>query len=146
MRIQIINGPNLNLLGRREPGIYGRSSFEDYLPQLRSRYPDVQIDYYQSNVEGLLIDKMQEVGALQEEPCDGIVFNAGAYTHTSIALHDCIRSLHCPVIEVHISNVHQREAFRHQSMISSACKGVICGFGLDSYRLAIEAIIANSEH
>lgn len=146
MRIQIINGPNLNLLGRREPGIYGRSSFEDYLPQLRSRYPDVQIDYYQSNVEGLLIDKMQEVGALQEEPCDGIVLNAGAYTHTSIALHDCIRSLHCPVIEVHISNVHQREAFRHQSMISSACKGVICGFGLDSYRLAIEAIIANSEH
>lgn len=146
MRIQIINGPNLNLLGRREPGIYGRSSFEDYLPQLRSRYPDVQIDYYQSNVEGLLIDKMQEVGALQEEPCDGIVLNAGAYTHTSIALHDCIRSLHSPVIEVHISNVHQREAFRHQSMISSACKGVICGFGLDSYRLAIEAIIANSEH
>ena len=146
MRIQIINGPNLNLLGRREPGIYGRSSFEDYLPQLRSRYPDVQIDYYQSNVEGLLIDKMQEVGALQEEPCDGIVLNAGAYTHTSIALHDCIRSMHCPVIEVHISNVHQREAFRHQSMISSACKGVICGFGLDSYRLAIEAIIANSEH
>lgn len=146
MRIQIINGPNLNLLGRREPGIYGRSSFEDYLPQLRSRYPDVQIDYCQSNVEGLLIDKMQEVGALQEEPCDGIVLNAGAYTHTSIALHDCIRSLHCPVIEVHISNVHQREAFRHQSMISSACKGVICGFGLDSYRLAIEAIIANSEH
>ena len=146
MRIQIINGPNLNLLGRREPGIYGRSSFEDYLPQLRSRYPDVQIDYYHSNVEGLLIDKMQEVGALQEEPCDGIVLNAGAYTHTSIALHDCIRSLHSPVIEVHISNVHQREAFRHQSMISSACKGVICGFGLDSYRLAIEAIIANSEH
>ena len=146
MRIQIINGPNLNLLGRREPGIYGRSSFEDYLPLLCSRYPDVQIDYFQSNVEGLLIDKMQEVGALQEEPCDGIVLNAGAYTHTSIALHDCIRSLHCPVIEVHISNVHQREAFRHQSMISSACKGVICGFGLDSYRLAIEAIIANSEH
>ena len=146
MRIQIINGPNLNLLGRREPGIYGRSSFEDYLPLLRSRYPDVQIDYFQSNVEGLLIDKMQEVGALQDEPCDGIVLNAGAYTHTSIALHDCIRSLHCPVIEVHISNVHQREAFRHQSMISSACKGVICGFGLDSYRLAIEAIIANSEH
>lgn len=146
MRIQIINGPNLNLLGRREPGIYGQSSFEDYLPQLRSRYPDIQIDYWQSNVEGLLIDKMQEVGVLQEEPCDGIVLNAGAYTHTSVALHDCIRSLRCPVIEVHISNVHQREAFRHHSMISSACKGVICGFGLDSYRLAIEAIIANTEH
>lgn len=146
MRIQIINGPNLNLLGKREPGIYGKASFEDYLPLLRSKYPDVQIDYWQSNVEGLMIDKMQEVGALQEKPCDGIVLNAGAYTHTSIALHDCIRSLHCPVIEVHISNVHQREAFRHQSMISSACKGVICGFGLDSYRLAIEAIIANQEH
>lgn len=146
MRIQIINGPNLNLLGRREPGIYGQSSFEDYLPQLRSRYPDIQIDYWQNNVEGLLIDKMQEVGVLQEEPCDGIVLNAGAYTHTSVALHDCIRSLRCPVIEVHISNVHQREAFRHHSMISSACKGVICGFGLDSYRLAIEAIIANTEH
>ena len=146
MRIQIINGPNLNLLGQREPGIYGQSSFEDYLPLLRSRYPDVQIDYFQNNVEGWLINRMQEVGALMEEPYDGIVLNAGAYTHTSIALHDCIRSLHCPVIEVHISNVHQREPFRHQSMISSACKGVICGFGLDSYRLAIEAIIANSEH
>ena len=146
MRIQIINGPNLNLLGQREPGLYGQSSFEDYLPLLRSRYPDVQIDYFQNNVEGWLINRMQEVGALMEEPYDGIVLNAGAYTHTSIALHDCIRSLRCPVIEVHISNVHQREPFRHQSMISSACKGVICGFGLDSYRLAIEAIIANSEH
>ena len=136
MKIQIINGPNLNLLGVREPGIYGSESFEAYLPQLQARYPDVQIDYYQSNVEGELINKMQEVGF----SCDGIVLNAGAYTHTSIALHDCIRSLRCPVIEVHISNVHQREEFRHKSMISAACKGVICGFGLDSYRLAIEAI------
>ena len=137
MKIQIINGPNLNLLGRREPGIYGSESFEAYLPQLQSRYPDVQIDYYQSNVEGELINKMQEVGFSY----DGIVLNAGAYTHTSIALHDCIRSLKCPVIEVHISNVHQREEFRHKSMISSACKGVICGFGLDSYRLGIEALL-----
>ena len=137
MKIQIINGPNLNMLGRREPGIYGQMSFDDYLPKLQSRFPDVEIDYYQSNIEGELIDKMQQVGFGQ---CDGIVLNAGAYTHTSIALHDCIRSLQCPVIEVHISNVHQREAFRHQSMISSACKGVICGFGLDSYRLAVEAL------
>ena len=136
MKIQIINGPNLNLLGQREPGIYGNESFEVFLPKLKEKYPDVQIDYYQSNVEGELINKMQEVGFT----FDGIVLNAGAYTHTSIALHDCIRSLKCPVIEVHISNVHQREEFRHKSMISSACKGVICGFGLDSYRLAIEAL------
>ena len=138
MKIQIINGPNLNMLGRREPGIYGQESFDDFLPRLQSRYPHVEIAYYQSNVEGLLIDKMQEVGF---GGCDGIVLNAGAYTHTSVALHDCIRSLQCPVIEVHISNVHQRETFRHQSMITSACRGVICGFGLDSYRLAIEALI-----
>ena len=137
MKIQIINGPNLNLLGVREPGIYGSESFEVFLPKLQERYPDIEIDYYQSNVEGELINKMQEVGF----SCDGIVLNAGAYTHTSIALHDCIRSLRCPVIEVHISNVHQREEFRHRSMISAACKGVICGFGLDSYRLAIEALI-----
>ena len=139
MKIQIINGPNLNLLGTREPGIYGSSSFDQYLPQLQARYPDVEIAYYQSNIEGELINKMQEIGF----SCDGIVLNAGAYTHTSVALHDCIRSLKCPVIEVHISNVHQREAFRHHSFISSACKGVICGFGLDSYRLAVEALKAN---
>lgn len=138
MKIQIINGPNLNLLGVREPGIYGSSSFESYLPTLRQRYPDVQIDYYQSNIEGELIDRMQQVGF----EYDGIVLNAGAYTHTSIALHDCIRSLKAPVIEVHISNVHTREEFRHHSMILAACRGVIAGFGLDSYRLAIEAIIA----
>ncbi len=138
MKIQIINGPNLNLLGVREPGIYGSSSFENYLPTLRQRYPDVQIDYYQSNIEGELIDRMQQVGFAY----DGIVLNAGAYTHTSIALHDCIRSLKAPVIEVHISNVHTREEFRHHSMISAACRGVIAGFGLDSYRLAIEALIA----
>ena len=138
MRIQIINGPNLNLLGVREPGIYGDESFESYLPKLRAMFPDVEIDYFQSNVEGKLIDKMQEVGF----DYDGVVLNAGAYTHTSVALHDCIRTMRCPVVEVHISNVHQREAFRHKSMISAACKGVICGFGLDSYRLAIEALKA----
>ena len=139
MKIQIINGPNLNLLGQREPGIYGSESFDNYLKALRTKYPDVQIDYYQSNVEGELINKMQEVGFF--DGYDGIVLNAGAYTHTSIALQDCIRSLKSPVVEVHISNVHQREEFRHHSMISCACKGVICGFGLDSYRLAIEAIL-----
>ena len=136
MKILIINGPNLNLLGRREPGIYGSSSFDEYLPKLQAKYPEVEISYFQSNIEGELIDKMQEVGFTY----DGIVLNAGAYTHTSVALHDCIRSLQCPVIEVHISNVHQREEFRHHSFISSACKGVICGFGLDSYRLAVEAL------
>lgn len=136
MKILILNGPNLNLLGKREPGIYGNSSFDDYLPKLRERYPDIEIEYYQSNVEGLMIDKMQAVGFTY----DGIVLNAGAYTHTSVALQDCIRSLRSPVIEVHISNVHTREEFRHRSLISCACKGVICGFGLDSYRLAVEAL------
>lgn len=137
MTIHIINGPNLNLLGTREPGIYGSSTFEDYLEKLRQRYSSINIQYYQSNVEGLLIDRLQQVGF----SADGIILNAGAYTHTSIALQDCIRSLTAPVIEVHISNVHKREEFRHHSMISCACKGVICGFGLDSYRLAIEALI-----
>ena len=137
MKIVIINGPNLNLLGVREPGIYGTSSFEQSLPTLRERYADVDIEYYQSNVEGELINKLQQVGF----SADGIVLNAGAYTHTSIALHDCIRSLKAPVVEVHISNVHQRESFRHHSCISAACRGVICGFGLDSYRLAVEALV-----
>lgn len=140
-KIQIINGPNLNMLGVREPGIYGNSSFENYLPQLREIYPDVQIEYYQSNIEGELINKMQEVGFGE---FDGIVLNAGAYTHTSVALQDCIRSLRCPTIEVHISNVHMREDFRHHSFISCACLGVICGFGLDSYRLAIEGLLCNA--
>lgn len=136
MKIQIINGPNLNLLGVREPGIYGDSSFESYLPQLRAKFPDVEIEYFQSNCEGTLIDKLQEVGFTY----DGVVLNAGAYTHTSIALHDCVRALQCPVVEVHISNVHQREAFRHHSYIASACVGVICGFGLKSYELAVEGL------
>lgn len=136
MKILIINGPNLNLLGVREPGIYGGCPFEAYFKELRGRYPDIEFEYYQSNIEGKLIDKMQEAGFSY----DGIVLNAGAYTHTSVALHDCIRSLKSPVVEVHISNVHKREEFRHRSMISGACAGVICGFGLDSYRLAVEAI------
>lgn len=137
MRIQIINGPNINLLGKREPSIYGAVSFEDYLLTLRSLYPQVQIEYYQSNVEGEMINKLHEVGF----DYDGIVLNAGAYTHTSIALQDAIRAIKTPVIEVHISNVHKREEFRHKSMISCACLGVICGFGLNSYRLGIEALL-----
>ena len=137
MRIQIINGPNLNLLGVREPEIYGKKGFEEFLHVLRNSYHDVCIDYYQSNVEGELINKIHEVGF----DLDGIVLNAGAYTHYSLALLDAIKSVNTPVIEVHISNVHQREEYRHHSVISSACKGVICGFGLDSYRLAIEALI-----
>ena len=137
MKIQIINGPNINLLGKREPGIYGNQSFEDYLLTLKQRYPDVEIAYYQSNCEGNLIDKLQEVGF----DVDGIILNAGAYTHTSIALQDAIRAIKAPVVEVHISSVHAREEFRHKSMISCACKGVILGFGLDSYRLALEALM-----
>ena len=136
MRIQIINGPNINLLGKREPSIYGSVTFEDYLVELRKKYTDIQIDYFQSNIEGELIDKIQHTGC----DVDGIILNAGAYTHTSIALQDAIRSVTSPVIEVHISNVHAREAFRHVSMIACACKGVICGFGLNSYRLALEAL------
>lgn len=136
MRIQIINGPNLNLLGRREPSVYGSESFEDYLAVLQSAYPDVEMAYYQSNVEGELVNKLQEVGF----SCDGIVLNAGAYTHTSVALHDCIRAIDVPVVEVHISNIYAREDFRHTSLISAACAGVVCGFGMDSYRLALEAL------
>lgn len=136
MKIQIINGPNLNLLGKREPGVYGATSFEEYLKKLRGLYPDLQMDYYQSNVEGEMINKIHEVGF----DYDGIILNAGAYTHTSVALQDAIRAVKTPVIEVHISNVHKREEFRHKSMISSACVGVICGFGMDSYRLAVEAL------
>ena len=136
MRIQIINGPNINLLGKREPSIYGSVTFEDFLIELRANYPDVEISYYQSNTEGELIDKIQEAGF----DVDGIILNAGAYTHTSIALQDAIRAVTSPVVEVHISNVHARESFRHKSMIAAACKGVICGFGLKSYQLALEAL------
>ena len=135
MKIQIINGPNLNLLGVREPGIYGSNSFESYLPKLKAKFPDIEIEYFQSNIEGELINKLQEVGFSHD----------GAYTHTSIALQDCIRSLKCPCVEVHISNVHKREEFRHHSYISCACLGVICGFGLASYELAISGILAQKE-
>ena len=136
MKIQIINGPNINLLGKREPSIYGAKSFEDYLEELKAAYPDIEFSYFQSNVEGLMIDKIHEVGF----DYDGIVLNAGAYTPTSIALQDAIRAVKTPVVEVHISNVHAREEFRHKSMIACACVGVICGFGLNSYRLAVEAL------
>lgn len=136
-KIQIINGPNLNLLGKREPTVYGNASFEGYLNKLREEFPQCEIAYYQSNIEGEMINKIHEVGFT----ADGIVLNAGAYTHTSIALHDAIKAVTTPVVEVHISNVHTRETFRHVSMISAACKGVILGFGLDSYRLAVEALI-----
>jgi 3-dehydroquinate dehydratase-2 len=138
MKIQIINGPNINLLGKREPSIYGAMSFDDYWMELKKCYPDVELHYYQSNVEGEIINKIHEVGF----DFDGIVLNAGAYTHTSIALLDAIRAIKSPVVEVHISNVHAREEFRHHSMIAGACKGVICGFGLMSYRLAVEALIS----
>ena len=141
MEIQIINGPNINLLGKREPSIYGSQSFDDYLVELKKCYPQVEFEYYQSNVEGEMINKLHEVGF----DYDGIVLNAGAYTHTSIALQDAIRAIKPPVIEVHISNVHQREEFRHKSMISCACVGVICGFGLHSYRLAVEALLLNEK-
>lgn len=137
-KILVLNGPNLNLLGKREPGIYGNDSMDSSLAALQERFADVQLDYYQSNVEGELINKLHEVGFSY----DGIVFNAGAYTHTSVALHDAIKAISTPVVEVHISNVYQRETYRHTSLITGACVGVIGGFGMDSYRLAIEAILA----
>lgn len=137
MKLYIINGPNLNRLGTREPAIYGSTTMEQCLDELRQRYGNtIEFEYYQSNVEGLLIDALQ---AADDTQCDGIILNAGAYTHTSIALRDCIKSLSVPVIEVHLSNVHAREEFRHHSMLSAVCKGVIAGFGMDSYRLAVEA-------
>lgn len=136
MKIQIINGPNLNLLGMREPEIYGDQGFTGYLEMLKKMYPDAQIDYFQSNVEGEIINQLHESGFTY----DGIILNAGGYTHTSVAIRDAIKAISAPVVEVHISNVHAREEFRHQSMISAVCKGVIAGFGMDSYRLAVEAI------
>lgn len=138
MNIQIINGPNLNLLGVREKSIYGDSNFETYFTELQVRYPNITLTYYQSNVEGEIINKLHEVGFSY----DGVVLNAGAYTHTSVAIADAIAGIKTPVIEVHISNVYKREEFRHHSMLAASCKGVIAGFGLDSYRLAIENLIA----
>lgn len=140
MKIIIINGPNLNLLGKRETSIYGKESFEEYLKKLKQSYKDVQIDYYQSNIEGELIDTIHKTGFLY----DGIILNAGAYTHTSIAIADAIKAIHAPVIEVHLSNIFSREDFRHHSYIAPVVKGSISGFGLSSYRLALEAIILNT--
>ena len=134
--IIIVNGPNLNLLGRREPEIYGNRSFEDYLETLKKDFTEVQIDYYQSNVEGEIINKLHEVGFSY----DGIILNAGGYSHTSVAIHDAIAAITTPVIEVHISNIYAREEYRRHSLLSDACKGVICGLGLDGYRYAMEAL------
>jgi 3-dehydroquinate dehydratase II len=141
MKIQIINGPNLNLLGVREKSIYGNSSFETYLTDLRSRYSILNIDYYQSNVEGEIINKLHETGFSY----DGIVINAGGYTHTSVAIADAIAAINTPVIEVHISNIYAREEFRHVSLTGKNCKGVLTGFGLDGYRLAIESLLSASD-
>lgn len=137
-KILILNGPNLNLLGRREPSVYGERGFEDFFLELRQMYAGrAELEYFQSNVEGVLIDKIQEAGFA----CDGIVLNAGAYTHTSIAIGDAIRAVTAPVVEVHISNVYAREAYRQHSFLAAACAGCIAGFGLDSYRLAVEALL-----
>ena len=133
MKISIINGPNLNLLGKREPEIYGNQTFEAYFNSLQEKFPQLELTYYQSNIEGELIDKIQELGFSH----DGIILNAGAYTHTSVGIGDCIKAITTPVVEVHISNTFSRESFRHQSYISGNAKGVILGFGLRSYELAV---------
>jgi 3-dehydroquinate dehydratase-2 len=132
-KIVIVNGPNLNLLGKREPEVYGAMTFERYLEDLRAWFPQLEIETFQSNSEGALVDKIQQAGF----EADGIVLNAGAYTHTSLALHDAIKAVPSPVIEVHISNVHAREEFRRHSFLSAACRGVVLGIGFDSYRLAL---------
>ncbi|OOG68885.1 type II 3-dehydroquinate dehydratase [Flavobacterium sp. A45] len=137
MKIAILNGPNLNLLGKREPEIYGSQTFEDYFEILKNKFPQLELIYYQSNIEGELIGKIQELGFTY----DGIILNAGAYTHTSVGIGDAIKAVTTPVIEVHISNTYARESFRHQSYISGNAKGVILGFGLKSYDLAIEAFL-----
>jgi len=141
MQLIIINGPNLNLLGKREPEIYGSTSFEEYLATLKKAFPTVELSYFQSNIEGEIIDKLHETGFSY----DGIILNAGAYTHTSIAIADAVASIKTPVIEVHISNVFAREKYRHHSFISKHCAGVIVGFGLSSYRLAINSLINTSK-
>ncbi len=137
MKIIIINGPNLNLLGTRETNVYGDQTFEEYFKILQSKFPSLELSYYQSNVEGELINKLHEVGF----STDGIIINAGGYTHTSVALRDAIAGINSPVIEVHISNIFAREDFRHISLIAPKCKGSISGFGMDSYRLAVESFI-----
>ena len=141
MKITILNGPNLNLLGIREPEIYGSKTFEDYFQEMKQRYSNIELDYYQSNVEGELINKLHEVGFA----CDGIIFNAGGYTHTSVAIADAVASINSPVIEVHISNVYAREEFRHKSLMATNCKGVISGLGLFSYDAALLFFINQSQ-
>lgn len=133
MKIQIINGPNLNLLGKRETSIYGSQSFEDFFAVLKKKYPSTMLEYFQSNVEGEIVNKLHEVGF----SFDGIIINAGAYTHTSVAIHDAIAGIKTPVVEVHISNVYAREEFRHKSLITSKCAGMLTGFGMDGYAMAI---------
>ncbi|MDT0540875.1 MULTISPECIES: type II 3-dehydroquinate dehydratase [Croceitalea] len=135
MKLIIINGPNLNLLGKREPEVYGSTTFEEYFKQLQNKYKDIDLDYFQSNIEGEIIDKLQEVGFSY----DGVILNAAAYTHTSVGIGDAVKAIESPVIEVHISNTFKREDFRHQSYISAGAKGVILGFGLQSYDLAIHS-------
>lgn len=137
MQVLILNGPNLNLLGVREPEVYGNESFTDFLEKLRKKYPLIRIEYYQSNIEGELINKIHEVGFLY----DGIILNAGAYTHTSVAIADAVSAVKTPVIEVHISNTARRESFRHVSYLTAVCRGIIMGFGLSSYELALLALI-----
>jgi len=137
MKITIINGPNLNLLGVRETSVYGNQRFEEYFTELQAKFPDIDFEYYQSNVEGELINEIQRVGF----SADAIILNAGGYTHTSVAIADAISAVKTPVVEVHISNIFARESFRHVSLIAPKCKGSISGFGLDSYRLAVEAIL-----
>lgn len=137
MHIEIINGPNLNLLGRREPEKYGHSSFEDYLDALKERYPDIVFNYYQSNIEGEIINEIHKTGFSS----DGMILNAGGYTHTSVSITDAIAAIPTSVIEVHITNIAAREDFRHSSLIGRNCAGSISGFGLDSYRLAVDALI-----
>ncbi|MFY7936653.1 MAG: type II 3-dehydroquinate dehydratase [Flavobacterium sp.] len=137
MQLLILNGPNLNLLGQREPEVYGNQNFDSYFDELKLQFPMVELDYFQSNVEGEIINKLQEVGFSY----DGILLNAGAYTHTSVAISDCVKAITAPVIEVHISNTFSRETFRHQSYISPNAKGVIIGFGLKSYALAIQSFL-----
>lgn len=139
MKILILNGPNLNLLGRREPSVYGNRSFDEYFQVLQKRYAKHELEYFQSNSEGEIISKIHQVGF----DYDGIVLNAGAYTHTSIAIADAIRAVHTPVVELHISNVYAREEYRHRSMIAPACRGCICGFGLKGYDLAIESFLGD---
>lgn len=136
-RIEIINGPNLNLTGRREPEIYGSTSMEQCINGLCSRFPDVEIGYFQSNVEGELINRLHQVGF----SADGIVINAGGYSHTSVALHDAITSIPAPAIEVHLSNIFAREDYRHHSLLTSACRGMICGLGMDGYALTIQNLL-----